>query len=426
MSKLTTLPKIEIQARQGLAFDPPKSALAKWNTTLTAKADDATISILDIIGFEDFGGVTAKRISSALRAIGDRDVKVIINSPGGDMFEGIAIYNLLRNHPGKVTVQVIGLAASAASLIAMAGDTIQMSRASFLMIHNVLVLAIGNRNELRDVADFLEPFDDALADVYAARSGMDKKKVAKLMDAETWMNGTQAIEQGFADELMAADAVSEGQGKDKDKWKDAQAVVRGIDAALLKGGVKREERIGLMTALHYLLDAHQDWQEAFNARADVSPRATESNQQPTEPQGSPSNDSGKETEMSQPAAPAAPAAQPENPQAAAPAAPAAPAVDAVAAAVKAERERGNAIRALPEAKGREQLANELVNQGMSVEAAKAVLAAAPKASKLDDHMGNYSPSIGSDDPPEPQAPVAINPAGIYASRRQAVEKARAH
>jgi ATP-dependent Clp protease protease subunit len=406
MSKRTSLPTLDIKARQGLAFDPPKSALAKWNTTLTAKADDATISILDIIGYEEFGGVSAKRIASALRAIGDKDVKVIINSPGGDMFEGIAIYNLLRNHPGKVTVQVIGLAASAASLIAMAGDTIQMSRASFLMIHNVLVLAIGNRNELRDVADFLEPFDDALADVYAARSGMDKKKVAKLMDAETWMNGTQAIDNGFADEFMAADAVSEdGEGKDKDKWKDANALVRGIDAALLKGGVKREERMALMNGL----------------RAHIKP-----DQQPTEPQGSPSNDSGKETEMSQPAAPAAPAAQPENPQAAAPAAPAAPAVDAVAAAVKAERERGNAIRALPEAKGREQLAATLVEQGLSVEAAKTILTAAPKASKLDDHMGNYSPSIGSDDPPEPQAPVAINPAGIYASRRQAVEKARAH
>jgi signal peptide peptidase SppA len=100
--------------------------------------------------------------------------------------------------------------------------------------------------------------------------------------------------------------------------------------------------------------------------------------------------------------------------------------DKVGAAVKAERERGTAIRALPEAKGREQLAGTLVDQGLSVEAAKAILAAAPKASSLNDAMSGYSPRIGSEDAPEAGAPVVINSAGIYAARRAAAEKARAH
>ncbi|WP_034085582.1 head maturation protease, ClpP-related, partial [Pseudomonas aeruginosa] len=111
-------------------------------------------------------------IAGALRAIGgDVDVTVNINSPGGDVFEGLAIYNLLREHKGKVTVNIIGLAASAASFIAMAGDEIRIGRAAFLMIHNAWLIAMGNRNDLREIADWLEPFDMTLADIYAQRTG---------------------------------------------------------------------------------------------------------------------------------------------------------------------------------------------------------------------------------------------------------------
>ncbi|HCF5801664.1 TPA: Clp protease ClpP, partial [Pseudomonas aeruginosa] len=104
--------------------------------------------------------------AGALRAIGgDVDVTVNINSPGGDVFEGLAIYNLLREHKGKVSVNIIGLAASAASFIAMAGDEIRIGRAAFLMIHNAWLIAMGNRNDLREIADWLEPFDMTLADI---------------------------------------------------------------------------------------------------------------------------------------------------------------------------------------------------------------------------------------------------------------------
>src|SRR5690606_29852604 len=190
MKRLPAAP--EARQRPRVRSDISDKALARWNPGVrAAEENDRTISIYDVIG-QDFWtgeGVTAKRIAAALRAIGKGPVTVNINSPGGDMFEGFTIYNLLRDHDGEVTVKVLGLAASAASVIAMAGDTIQVSRASFLMIHNTWVTAIGNRNDLHETAEFLEPFDRAMADIYSSRTGLDTDDVTAMMDAETWMGG---------------------------------------------------------------------------------------------------------------------------------------------------------------------------------------------------------------------------------------------
>jgi ATP-dependent Clp protease, protease subunit len=171
---------------------------------------DNVITMFDVIG-EDFwtgGGVTAKRVSAQLRAIGDRPVEVQLNSPGGDMFEGIAIFNVLREHPQDITIKVMGMAASAASVIAMAGDRIEIGAASFMMIHKAWVLAMGNEDELRETADWLQPFDQAMADLYAARTSNKVDDIQKWMKAETYMSGSQAIERGFADALLPADSVT--------------------------------------------------------------------------------------------------------------------------------------------------------------------------------------------------------------------------
>jgi len=149
-------------------------ALDRWDTGVRAAADesdDRTIGIYDVIGQDWWTGegVTAKRIAGALRALGRGSVTVVVNSPGGDMFEGLAIYNLLREHQGEVTVKVPGLAASAASVVAMAGDTVLIPNSGFFMVHNCWVLAQGNRHDLREFADTMEPFDAAMADIYAAR-----------------------------------------------------------------------------------------------------------------------------------------------------------------------------------------------------------------------------------------------------------------
>jgi ATP-dependent protease ClpP protease subunit len=182
----------------------PATALEKWQPLARAGEDDAaTISILEPIGADFFGeGVTAKRISGALRAIGPKDVTVTINSPGGSFFEGLAIYNLLRNHPARVTVEVVGVAASAASFIAMAGDEIRMADASFLMIHNTQMIAMGDRNTFLDVAEEMAAFDDVLAGIYAVRSGRDKKAIARMLDEETWLSGADAVKQGLADAVF--------------------------------------------------------------------------------------------------------------------------------------------------------------------------------------------------------------------------------
>jgi ATP-dependent Clp protease, protease subunit len=255
MSKIQ-LPKVQsLVLPQGLAFELPAAALQRWNDSLVAKEDsddekDTSISVYDPIGMDPWtgGGVTAKRIAGALRSIGKRDVVVNINSPGGDLFEGIAIYNLLRDHPGRVTTRVVGLAASAASVIAMAGDEIQVARAGFMMIHNVWVMAIGNRNDLRDSADQLETFDDALAGVYAARTGKEKKEIAKLMDRETWFSGDQAIEGGFADALLPADEVEEKS----DEQNAAEPGVRAVDMALARLGMPRSQRRALINQMKEL------------------------------------------------------------------------------------------------------------------------------------------------------------------------------
>lgn len=189
----------------------PASVLKAYDATLRAASDNepGAIGIYSVIG-EDFWtgeGFTAKKLAGILRGMGSRDVTLNINSPGGDVFEGLAIYNTLRDHPGKVTARIIGLAASAASFIAMAADEIQIGKAASMMIHNTQSVAVGDRHDMRETADWMEQFDDMLAAIYAERTDKDKKKIAKMLDAETWLIGENAVTEGFADALLSADEV---------------------------------------------------------------------------------------------------------------------------------------------------------------------------------------------------------------------------
>lgn len=226
-----------------ISYELKSRALDKWNSSIRAASSDNTISVLDVIGEDYWGeGVTAKRISGALRAIGNNDVVVNINSPGGDMFEGLAIYNLLRAHSGKVTVNILGIAASAASIIAMAGDEIHMGRGAFLMIHNCWSIGVGNRHDFVKLATDLEPFDKSMADIYVARSGQSESVVSKMMDDETYIASSDAIAKGFADGVLAADEINDGD-------ESPQAAIRKLDAALAKADMPRSERRKLISAL---------------------------------------------------------------------------------------------------------------------------------------------------------------------------------
>ena len=228
----------------GVTSEPQPSALERWNGGIRAASDnDNSISIFNVVGRDYWDeGVTAKRISGALRSMNGADVTVNINSPGGDMFEGLAIYNLLREYQGKVTVKVLGIAASAASIIAMAGDDIQIGRGAFLMIHNCWVVAMGNRHDFVELSTSLEPFDTAMADIYSARSGLDIATVQQLMDAESYIGGSDAVEKGLADSLLSADAVSDGDDS-------PSSALRKLDALLAKTNTPRSERRKLIKAL---------------------------------------------------------------------------------------------------------------------------------------------------------------------------------
>lgn len=224
--------------------DLPSAAMERWNGGIkAAKPDENSISVFDVIGSDYWGdGVTASRIAGALRSMNGADVTVNINSPGGDMFEGLAIYNLLREYEGKVTVKVLGLAASAASIIAMAGDDIQIGRGAFLMIHNCWVYAMGNRHDLEQIAADMAPFDKAMGDIYSYRSGLSADDVAQMMDSETYIGGSDAVDKGFADRLLSADEISD----DDDS---PEAALRKLDALLAKTDTPRSERRKLLKAL---------------------------------------------------------------------------------------------------------------------------------------------------------------------------------
>ncbi|WP_116654862.1 head maturation protease, ClpP-related [Pelagibacterium sediminicola] len=248
---LRKLPEAKtFQRPQNFQWDAPSDVLSKWAETpvVAASGDDTTITMFEVIG-EDWwtgGGVTAKRISAALRSIGEKDVTVKINSPGGDMFEGIAIYNLLRSHPAKVTVEVLGWAASAASIIAMAGDEIRMGLGTFMMVHNAWGVVIGNRHDMRDAADLFDGFDSAIADIYEARTGMKRAEIVKLMDAETFMGPTDAVKNGFADVVDDAIEQPEGEAKNMDRGLMAR---RQTEAALAKAGFPRDKRSELLVEM---------------------------------------------------------------------------------------------------------------------------------------------------------------------------------
>lgn len=244
---LLKLPEIHADARlKTVAFDLRTDAVERWTPGVrAATSDDSSISVYDTIGESwDGSGVTAKRIAAALRSIGENPVTVNVNSPGGDFFEGVAIYNLLREHPAKVTVRVLGLAASAASVIAMAGDEILMGDGAFFMVHNAWAVAVGNQHDMRAAAALLAPFDDAMAGLYAKRTGADKAHVAKLMDAETWLGAEASIDEGFASGM-----VDSAEIKNNASASTANKPLALIESIMAKAGCTRGARRDLLKSM---------------------------------------------------------------------------------------------------------------------------------------------------------------------------------
>lgn len=156
---------------------------------------------LELLIYDEIGywGVTARDVIAALAEVSAPEITVRLNSPGGDVFDGVAIYNALRGHPARVTAVVDSLAASAASFIAMAADEITMNRASQLMIHDASGLCMGNAADMEHMRGLLDRISDTIAGIYADRAGGTPDEWRALMRAETWFTGAEAVAAGLAD-----------------------------------------------------------------------------------------------------------------------------------------------------------------------------------------------------------------------------------
>ena len=165
----------------------------------------------DIVSEEWFANeVTAPGFKKQLDELGNvSEIEVHINSSGGNVFEGHAIYNMLKMHKAKINIYIDALAASIASVIAMSGDTIFMHKNSFLMIHNSWIMTVGNAKELRDTADLLDKTDEASNQAYLDRAlNISEEELKELLDAETWLTASEALEKGFIDEILEPNEIA--------------------------------------------------------------------------------------------------------------------------------------------------------------------------------------------------------------------------
>ena len=186
------------------------------------------------------GQIVARRFRQQLARCGD--VTVFINSPGGDVFAGAEIYTALREHKGKVTVKISGIAASAASVIAMAGDEVLMSPVAYMMIHDPWTYAMGNARDMEHQAQVLREIGEGLIAAYTTKTGKSRDEIADMLAAETYMNAEQAVREGFADGILYEEAQEPAQQPQQAMMMQARrygpaaicAMVRAADAAHAK------------------------------------------------------------------------------------------------------------------------------------------------------------------------------------------------
>lgn len=230
-----------------------------WFKLTNAAGDDdetATLYIYDEIMpewmAEWLGGVSAEGLIAQLNEVTAKTINVRINSPGGSLFEGITIYNTLISHSAKVNVFVDALAASAASVIAMAGDKITMMTGSQMMIHDALGIEYGNAADLREFADFLDRQSDNIAAIYAEKTGGAAKDFRNLMLAETWLFPEEAVALGLADEVFSRAQVEEEESEETEEEETEETEPEEIDPEEEETEPEEEEPTALMRRKHSL------------------------------------------------------------------------------------------------------------------------------------------------------------------------------
>lgn len=211
------LPPLVIMNRAGDKEAARKEWRARFNNrtpaerqpkALTVRAADADVTEILLYDEIGFWGITAKEFATGLAGVTTPSIVLRINSPGGDVFDGLAMYNALLSHGAKVTTVVDGLAASAASFIALAGDTIQMHESAMMMVHRAWGLAIGNEGDMAAMADTLRKIDAQLAGIYAKKTGETVEEMLAMMAGEadgTWFTADEAKAAGMIDEVLVGE-----------------------------------------------------------------------------------------------------------------------------------------------------------------------------------------------------------------------------
>ena len=174
-----------------------------WNWVKDEKSDTRTLYLDGVIAEESWfdDDVTPHAFKADLNA-GEGDIVIWLNSPGGDCIAASQIYTMLMDYKGKVTIKIDGIAASAASVIAMAGTTVFMAPTALMMVHNPLTVAIGDSEEMQKAISMLSEVKESIINAYEIKTGLSRTKLSHLMDAETWLNANKAIELGFADDIL--------------------------------------------------------------------------------------------------------------------------------------------------------------------------------------------------------------------------------
>jgi ATP-dependent protease ClpP protease subunit len=196
MSRLDTLVALAGRAQ---TVRPGAHGSRRWFNVQNA-ASDTIVHVYDAIGGYD--GVNALEFVQQINDVNSKSITLHVNSPGGDVFDAIAMHAALKNHPASVNVVVDGVAASAASFLAMAGDTIAIEKPARIMIHDASGLTIGNEEDHREMADLLGQISDTIAGMYADRAGGDVKTWRAAMRTESWYTAPQAVEAGLADRVL--------------------------------------------------------------------------------------------------------------------------------------------------------------------------------------------------------------------------------
>jgi ATP-dependent Clp protease protease subunit len=193
-----------------------RAAPKAFEVKADAGGDETTVFLYDVI--DSYWGVSAEAFVKALASIKTGTINLRVNSPGGDVFEARAMVAAIASHPANVVAYIDGLAASAATYVAMAADEVRIADGAFMMIHQAWTLAMGNSGDLRTTADLLDKVDSSIVADYARKTGKDAAEITQWMSDETWFTAAEAVGNGFADSIVQNDKGASAAGGTQNRW----------------------------------------------------------------------------------------------------------------------------------------------------------------------------------------------------------------